>query len=312
MVRIYWWSKFLIMPIGNAFTILKSVKIKVPMVQEFSSITNPRGLAVDSFENLYVACEADSSFIKKIEPDGTVSTHFRAITAGETLSVNGLAIDNFDNFYLSDGKASAPATAIYHSNVYTYSNLGNLSTYVLSVGVTTGICIDRNNNLYVSNFNGPTVDKYDSAKVKTFKFGNLTLNQPQGLALDSSDNIYVADRKNHRIYKITKNGVNSIYAGTGIAGVLNGASLNAQFNTPIGLCFDEYDNLYVAEFTNHTIRKITPSGQVSTIAGTAGLAGDKLGVALSTQLKQPTWLAYKNGIIYISDTGNNKIKKLIL
>ena len=98
-----------------------------------------------------------------------------------------------------------------------------------------------------------------------------------GLAFDSTGNLYVADKDNHMIRKITTSGVVSTVGGDGTAGVINSADATStapvRFNMPSGLAFDSNGTLYVADSGNHVIRKISTNGTVSTLAGTAGSFG---------------------------------------
>src|SRR5262249_52822492 len=117
-----------------------------------------------------------------------------------------------------------------------------------------------------------------------------TLNFPTGVAVDSNGNIYISDNGNQRIRKVTKGGVISTYAGTGTAGFSgdNGLATQAQLTNPLGLAVDGAGNLYVADYLNHRIRKITTGGVISTVAGTgtAGFSGDG-GPATAAMLRFP-------------------------
>lgn len=293
------------MPIGNAFTILKSVKIKVPMVENYININDPHGLAFDSMDNLYCSCE--TSKINKITPDGTMTNFVNIISGAEPARIANIAIDTFDNVYSTDSITSSFNN--FHFAISKTNSFGIFSRYHES-GSAVGIYIDKNNNLYYTPWFGECVVKIDSNKnIINAKMGDLTIKEPRDIALDSSENVYVISK--HKIYKILKNGLGSLFAGSNTAGNIDGHSTSAQFNTPQGLCFDKNDNLYVADTLNQKIRKITLSGQVTTIAGTGGI-GDKDGPALQANFKYPTDVVFKNGIVYISDKGNNKIKKLIL
>ena len=117
---------------------------------------------------------------------------------------------------------------------------------------------------------------------------NALFSDPAAIVADANGNFFVADSQNHAIRKITTNGVVTTFAGQlGVAGSANGTGTNAQFNTPSGLAFDTNGNLFVSDTGNNTIRKITPAGAVSTIAGVAGSSGFADGAAGSAQFSSP-------------------------
>ena len=134
-------------------------------------------------------------------------------------------------------------------------------------------------------------------------------NFPCDLVLDPEGNLYVSDQANHSIRKITPRGVVSTYAGTGVPGQANGYRLNAKFNHPYGLALDREGNLYVGDVANHRIRKISPDGMVTTLAGkTKGFLDQK---GLQAKFNHPYGLAVddeKN--VYVADSYNNKIRKI--
>jgi RHS repeat-associated protein len=140
------------------------------------------------------------------------------------------------------------------------------------------------------------------------------LNNVQGFAYDSTGNLYISDSGNHRVRKISPNGVITTVVGTGVAGATGdgGSALAAQLNTPTGLAFDNAGNLYIADYGNHKIRKVTPAGVISTLAGTgvAGATGDGA-LAGSAQLNNPTGVTFDAAQnLYIADYGNHKIRKV--
>jgi sugar lactone lactonase YvrE len=129
---------------------------------------------------------------------------------------------------------------------------------------------------------------------------------PMGITIDANNNLYVADTYNNRIRKITPNGVVTTYAGSGIAGYADGNSNVAQFNKPCGLTIDDFGNLLIADKENHRIRKITPTGIVTTFAG-SGVQGDAIGLNSNAMFDAPTQIAIKGGWVYVSDQ-SGKIK----
>ena len=142
------------------------------------------------------------------------------------------------------------------------------------------------------------------------------LNEPWGVALDGAGNLYIADKDNHRIRKVDAvTGIISTVAGTGMAGGSGdgGAATAAQLNQPLYVAADEAGNLYIADTNNHRVRKVDAATEIiSTVAGSGmqGYNGD--GAALLTRLDSPYGVALDSaGDLYIADSGNNRIRKVI-
>ncbi|MBI4326541.1 MAG: hypothetical protein HY674_14940 [Chloroflexi bacterium] len=112
------------------------------------------------------------------------------------------------------------------------------------------------------------------------------------MAVDGSGNVYVADSGNHTIRKITAAGEVSTLAGkAGESGTTDGTGSAARFNTPSGVAVDAVGNVYVADMGNNTIRKVTPNGEATTLAGLAGESGSADGAGSAARFDQPTGLA---------------------
>ncbi|MGZ3872871.1 MAG: NHL repeat-containing protein [Mucilaginibacter sp.] len=139
---------------------------------------------------------------------------------------------------------------------------------------------------------------------------NALFNNPQGITVDASGNIYVSDSYNHRIRKVTASGVVSTFAGNGTIGYADGDATAAEFYGPHGLVADKAGNIYVADFGNNVIRKITPAGVVSTFVGN-GTAGFVNGTGTSCEFNNPSGLAIDaSENLYVADRGNNSIRKI--
>ena len=131
---------------------------------------------------------------------------------------------------------------------------------------------------------------------------------PDGLTLDSVGNVYVADAGFNRIRKITPSGMVSTFAGSGSAAFADGAATSASFNNPSGLALDTSGTVYVADYSNNRIRKISPAGVVSTFAG-SGSAAFADGTGTSASFNGPSGLALDTrGNVYVADQGNNRIR----
>lgn len=141
---------------------------------------------------------------------------------------------------------------------------------------------------------------------------NALFNDPSGLAIDAAGNLFVADNQNHTIRKITTNGVVSTFAGqAGTAGTANGTGTNAMFANPSGIVISPSGALYVTDTANHTIRVITSSGAVTTLAGQPGTSGYTNGTGIGAMFNSPIGIALdKSGNIYVADSGNHIIRKV--
>jgi len=134
-------------------------------------------------------------------------------------------------------------------------------------------------------------------------------NFPQGVVSVSAGNLYIADTFNQRIRKVSRDGWTTTVAGSGTAGFQDGAGAQAQFNNPQRVAVDSSGNVYVADFTNHRIRKIS-QGVVSTLAG-SGVPGYADGTGTQAQFTSPSGLDLdSSGNVYVADFGNYRIRKI--
>lgn len=137
-------------------------------------------------------------------------------------------------------------------------------------------------------------------------------NDPAGLAIAADGTIYVADNQNHAIRRIGTNGVVTTLAGLpGTPGAADGSGSNAHFDSPTGLALGPDGALYVSDTGNHTIRRVTLAGVVTTLAGSAGNADYADGSAFTARFNQPLGLAITpDGTVFVADSGNHLIRVL--
>jgi DNA-binding beta-propeller fold protein YncE len=141
-------------------------------------------------------------------------------------------------------------------------------------------------------------------------------NVPTAVVVDDQGNRYVSDRHNHVIRRIAPNGEVTTVAGrVGLPGSLDGPASQARLHWPTGLALDGLGSLYVADMKQHTIRRIhLSSGEISTVAGKAGLPGTDAGNGTPSQpalLRSPMALAFLNGQLLVLDSGNHAVRRLV-
>ena len=192
-----------------------------------------------------------------------------------------------------------------------------------------GIAVDRWGNLYLSDTDNHRVRKISASGVITTLAGTgvagfsgdggpaaaAQLNLPYGLAADLAGYLYVADLGNDRVRRIGPDGVIATAAGNGNRGSSGdgGAATGAQLLTPRNVAVDAAGNLYFSEFEGHRVRKVTPDGKISTVAGTgvAGFSPDGF-PAVNAQLAFPAGLAVDRlGALYIADSQNQRVRKIL-
>lgn len=184
-----------------------------------------------------------------------------------------------------------------------------------------GVVIDKDGSLFVADCDNNRIRKVTPSGIVTTFAGSgayastdgigtsAAFYTPSAIAIDSAGNLYVADSGTSKIRKITPSGVVTTLAGTTSGAIVNGAGTTARFNNPTGLAVDASGNVYVADNGNHAIRKILPSGVVSTFAG--GTYGYLEGTATAAQFKFPSDVAVDaSGTVYVSDTQNYRIRKI--
>lgn len=295
------------------------------------SFNSPAGIAVDAAGNLYVT-DFGNNLIRKITPAGVVSTlagsgnDGNINAAGILASFNGptgITIDASGDLFVADAgnnlirevTSAGVVTTIAGSDSTGFVNgLDTASTFY----APTGITIDGSGNLYVADAGNNAIRKITSGgAVSTFAANDTTLNStaptfknPTGVAVDAAGNLYVANYLDNTILKVNPAGAFNIYAGTGLQGAANGPVGSATFYYPNSVVLDKAGNLYVSDGVNNLIRKITPAGVVSTLAG-SGVSGAADSTGTAASFNGPAGLAVDAaGNVYVADSDNNLIRKI--
>ena len=308
------------------------------------------GVAVDAAGNIYVA-DGYSNRIRKASSAGTITTvagnglykfsgDGGAATAASLCYPEGVAVDGGGNLYIADAENArvrkvSPAgiiTTVAGNGIEGFSGDGGLAT-AASLGYPYGVAADAAGNIYVVEWLSSVIRKVSPAGIITTVAGNgipgfsgdggpataASLGNPSGVAVDAAGNLYVADTYNHRIRKVSPAGIITTVGGSGATGVIGGGfsgdggpATAASLWNPGGVAVDAAGNIYVADTGSDRIRKVSPAGIITTVAGNGdwGFSGDG-GPATAASLGYPSGVAVDAaGDIYVADVENNRIRKV--
>jgi sugar lactone lactonase YvrE len=298
----------------------------------------PSGIAVSTEGNLFVADQANNT-IRKVTSAGVVTT--LAGLAGSSGSADGTG--STARFYNLFGVAVDTAGNVYVADTYNHTirkvtsagvvttlagSAGNIGTAdgtgsVARFNFPFGIAVSTEGNVFVADTQNQTVRKVTTAGVVTTlaglagssgsadgtgssaRFYNLS-----GIAVSTEGNLFVADQANNTIRKVTSAGVVTTLAGlAGSAGSTDGTGSVARFNNAGCIAVTSAGNLFVADQDNHTIRKVTSAGVVTTLAGLAGSAGSTDGAGSDARFSYPLGIAVNTaGNVYVADRLNRTIR----
>lgn len=300
-----------------------------------ASFNLPAGVAVDGSGNSYVA-EDGGNKIRKITPSGVVTTfagsnaHGSADGTGTAASFFdpiGVAVDGAGNVYVADANNHKIRKITPGCVVTTFAGSGaqgsaDGTATAASFNSPFGVAVEGGGTVYVADTFNNKIRKITPGGVVTTLAGSgvpgnedgtgtvASFTHPSSVAVDGSGNVYVADFGANKIRKITSGGVVTTFAGSGGQGSADGAGAAASFYFPSGVALDGGGNVYVADYYNNKIRKISPGGVVTTLAG-SGAQGSADGTGTAATFDYPEAVALDSaGNVYVADRLNNKIRKI--
>ncbi len=308
-----------------------------------ASLLAPISVVVDSSGNIFILENGDAK-IRKVDKSGNINTIAGTGApgfsgdGGDPLKATmnyptGLAIDGSGNLYIADALnlrirkiSSGSINTIAGNGVMSYSGNGGPALNA-QMNAPEAAAMDSAGNLYVADTGNNVVRKISKGIITNFA-GNGTagsggdggtatsaqLRSPQAVAVDGAGNVYIADSGNSRVRKVSLDGTISTVAGNGTPGYSgdSGAAASAQLYTPTAVAVDASGNLYIADFNNNRIRKVSSTGTISTVAGNgnSGYSGDG-SPATSAQINLAQGVAVDGyGNLYIGDTGNNVVRQV--
>lgn len=305
-------------------------------VGEAAKFNQPSGIAIDAGGNTYVA-DRQNHRIRKITPDGTTSTFAGTGVAGyadgpgTTAEFNqpvGLAMSAGGILFVADSSNHRIRTIDSAGAVSTYSGLG---TPGFTDGITSaarfhtpsGLAIDGFGMLYVADSGNHRIRKVAADGSVTTMAGTgvagsangvgtvAQFNAPVGIARDSSGWLYVTEAASHAVRKIAVDGFTSVFAGSPTSsGMVDASGTAARFSNPTGLAVGVSGDIYVADKGNHRIRKISPTGGVTTVAG-SGTSGTADGIGEVARFSSPFSLAATgSGALVVGEAGNSTLRRI--
>ncbi len=322
-------------------------------------LLSPVGVTVDGSGNIYIANGGDFSnvgLIQKVTPIGVISivagNGIKGFSGDGGQAVNALVaepddvvVDPAGDLLIADTSnrrvrkitPTGIISTIVGNGAFRFGGDGGPATAAY-LNAPISIALDSSGDIFFVDSESNRVRKIAPSGIITTIAGNgvetfggdngqavnasLDIRFPSegpfgidaGIAVDSAGNVYVADTDNGRIRKISTSGIISTFAGGGAFGVLGdgGQATQAYLRVPAGIVFDPAGNLYISDFGNNRIRKVSTTGIITTIAGngTAGYSGDS-GSATAAELNEPEGIAIDSaGNLYFADAGNNVVRKV--
>lgn len=252
-----------------------------------TQLNDPRDMAVDR-SGAVLVLDTNNARLRKFTPGGRITT-----VAGSGVL----------GYYGDQGPATQAQFASPHG--FTVDPAGNI--YIADTGNNRIRKVTAEGTVTTVVGIGPAGYSGDAGSAA---FAGL--NAPTGIASDALGNLYIADTGNHRVRKVSSNGVITTVAGGATAGFSgdNGPAASALLNAPVSVAVDASGTLYIADSGNHRVRRVSPQGIITTVAGSDPGAGDG-GPGPKALLFQPSGVAFdSSGNLYIADTSNHRIRRV--
>ena len=308
-----------------------------------ASLNFPTGVVTDSAGNFYIA-DFQNARVRRVSPTGTITTvagngTYRlssdgiAATSAALNIPSGVTVDPAGNLYIAENQRPRVRRVGANGVVQTVAGSGQQGFSGEGVPATTAslfspsrLAIDPGGNLYISDNALNRVRRVTPAGIIQTVAGtgldsfagdnglatSAAIHQPEGIALDAGGNLYIADFLNNRVRRVDGRGIISTYAGNGTAASTGdgGQAVNASLNGPVAVAVDAQGNVFIAERFGNRVRRVTPSGAISTAAGNgqAASTGDG-GAATGASLNQPAGMAFDaQGDLYIAELFGNRVR----
>ena len=303
---------------------------------------NPLGICCDTLDNLFVV-DGGNNAIRKISPSGYVTTFAGGNGQGYVDGPGSTAKFNLPFDICIDASQNLYVTDLYNHKIRKIDQNGNVSTlagdvagYADGYGTNArferprGICIDKHNVIFVTDFMNSMIRKIDTTGYVSTIAGNgmwgladgpalsAMFHGPDGIAVDSIGNIYVSETWNHCIRLLDTSGNVTLVAGSNLGWqwpsyYQDGQGTQAQFHRPGGLMIDDNGHLLIVEYGNSAIRSMSPTYYVSTLAGIPYNPVFANGPQNVATFNEPSKICKtSDGSYYITDQGNNMIRKMVL
>ena len=326
-------------PGGTEFTMVSTVAGNdnagfVDGIGPMARFNHPSAMVIDQAGNIYVSDQENHS-IRKVTPSGVVSTFAGTGQPGSqdghrlSASFNnpyGLALDAKGNLYVGDVSNHSIRKISVEGRVTTLAGgrkgFSDRKGELAMFDHPYGVAVDSKNNVYVADSYNNRIRKVapDGTTITVAGNGNdgfvdgrakdAEFYVPIGIVIDAGGNIYVGDEGNSSIRKISRDGKVATLAGNGKFSFSDGVGRNATFNAPGGIAIDRTGNLYVADYLNNCIRRVSTAGEVRKIAGKLD-KGFADGVPSQALFYYPFGIAVDaSGIVYVGDYYNHRIRKI--